>query len=54
MKLNHLITVADAMERIAETQDTTMVEIIDALVGVCFDEEEAGQLKRYIADEEYV
>jgi hypothetical protein len=54
MKLNHLIIISDALERVAEVQDTAMVEIIDALVGVCFDEEEAEQLKRYMADEEGV
>jgi hypothetical protein len=54
MKLNHLIIIADALERVAEVQDTAMVEIIDALVGVCFDEEESGELKHYIADEEDV
>jgi len=51
MKLNKLVCVGDAVERLAELTDTTIPEIVEALTGVCFDEEEAGQIKRYHQDE---
>lgn len=42
------------LEHISDTQDVCIPDIVDALIGVCFDEEEAGQIKAYIADEEGV
>lgn len=48
MKLNHLILVADAVERISEITETNDIpEIVDALVGIAWDEEDAGQIKAY-------
>jgi hypothetical protein len=48
MKLNHLILVADAVERISEITETDDIPaIVDALVGIAWDEEDAGQIKAY-------
>ena len=51
MKLNHLILVADAIEKISEITDTPIPDITDALVSVCFDEETGSQIKQYHSDE---
>jgi 2-methylisocitrate lyase-like PEP mutase family enzyme len=48
MKLNHLILVADAVERISEITETNDIPaIVDALTGIAWDEEVAGQIKTY-------
>ena len=48
MKLNHLILVADAVERISEITETNDIPaIVDALTGIAWDEEGAGQIKSY-------
>jgi 2-methylisocitrate lyase-like PEP mutase family enzyme len=48
MKLNHLILVADAIERISEITETNDIPtIVDALTGIAWDEEEAGEIKAY-------
>ena len=48
MKLNHLILVADAVERISEITETNDIPaIVDALTGIAWDEEDAGQIKTY-------
>ena len=50
MKLNQFILVADAIEKINDVTGTDNIEeIVDALTGVAFSEEEAGQIKRYHA-----
>ncbi len=54
MKIRKLCKIVTGLEHIADAQDTCIPEIVDALIGVCFDEEEAGQIKAYIADEEDV
>jgi hypothetical protein len=54
MKIRKLCIIVAGLEHIADAQDACIPEIVDALVGVCFDEEEAGQIKAYIADEEDV
>jgi 2-methylisocitrate lyase-like PEP mutase family enzyme len=48
MKLNHLILVADAVERISEITETNDIPaIVDALTGIAWDEKDAGQIKTY-------
>lgn len=48
MKLNELILVADAVERISKITETDDIPaIVDALVGLAWDEEDAGQIKAY-------
>jgi len=42
------------LSHIAYVQDVPVIDIIDALIGVCFDEEDAGELKEFISDEEDV
>jgi hypothetical protein len=45
MKLNKIIILQNAIEEIAVQTDTTTDEIINNLIGFCWDEEDAGQLK---------
>ena len=47
MNLNQLDAISDAIEVIAERTETDRQEIIDALTGCCWDEEDAGELKFY-------
>ena len=47
MEMREIILVADAIEKITELTDTTIPEVVDALTGLCFDEESAGDIKRY-------
>jgi hypothetical protein len=49
MKLNHLILIGDAVEKIHELTNTDIPDIVDALTGVAWDEEDAGQIKAYHA-----
>jgi len=48
MKIRKIFEIVTGLENIADAQDTCIHEILDALVGVCFDEEEAGDIKPYI------
>ena len=54
MNARKLCKVVTGLEHLADAQDVYIPDLVDALVGVCFDEEEAGQIKAYIADEEDV
>lgn len=54
MKLNHLILIGDAVEKIHELTETDIPDIVDALTGIAWDEEDAGQIKAYHADEDYM
>jgi 2-methylisocitrate lyase-like PEP mutase family enzyme len=48
LKLNRLILVADAVERISNITATDNIPaIVDALVGIAWDEEDARQIKAY-------
>lgn len=51
MKLNHLTLIADAIEKIHLITDTDIPDIVDALIGVAFSEEVAGQIKDYHREE---
>jgi hypothetical protein len=53
LKYRQLIEVIVGIEMIAGAQDTLIPDIADALVGVCFDEEEVGQIKAFISDEDH-
>lgn len=43
---------AICLESLAGEQGVCISDLVDALVGVCFDEEEAEQIKSYRADED--
>ena len=51
MDIRNLCKIVTGLEHLADVQDTCIPDIVDALIGVCFDEEEAGEIKAYIADE---
>ncbi len=52
MKLNHLILIGDAVEKIHELTETDIPDIVDALTGVAWDEEDAGRIKAYHAGDD--
>ena len=53
MKTNKLVLVADAVERISDITGTNDIEaIVDALIGVAWDEEEASEIKQYHSNDE--
>lgn len=54
MKLNKLILIGDLVERLSELTDTYIPDIVETLTGVCWDEEDAGRIKDYHADEDGV
>ena len=45
MKMNKLYLIADTIDKLAEVTDCTIDEIIYALTGICFDEEDAGEIR---------
>ena len=51
MNIRKLSKIITGLKHLADAQDTSMPDIVDALVGVCFNEEEAGRIKSYINDE---
>lgn len=52
MKLNELIIVGDAVERISVITATYDIPaIVDALIGIAWDEEVAAQIKAYHNEE---
>lgn len=53
MKTNKVVLVADAVERISDITGTDNIEaIVDALIGVAWDEEEASEIKQYHSNDE--
>lgn len=50
MKLNHLILIADAVEEIHILTDTDIPDIVNALTGTAWDEEDAVQIKAYFSE----
>ena len=54
MNIRKLCKIITGIEHIAGAQEAHITEIVEALTGICFNEEEAGQIKAYIADEEDV
>ena len=50
MKLNKLNLLGDSLEIISNLTNESVTTIIDALVGVCFSEEDAGELKEHFRD----
>ena len=51
MNIRQLFKAEAGLEYLSDAQDVPVSEIIDALIGVCFSEEEAGAIKRHISDE---
>ena len=47
MKPNELNRISDSIEALARHTETSVDDIIDALIGVCWDEEDAAELKFY-------
>lgn len=54
VKLNELILISDLVERLSEITDTCIPDVVGALTGVCWDEEDAERIKDYHADEDGV
>jgi hypothetical protein len=54
MKNTQLIIAAFCIKSIADETGAAIIEIIDELTGVCFNEEEAGQIKEFISNEDDV
>ena len=52
MKLNHLILIGDAVEKIHMLTETHIPDIVDALTGVAWNQEEADKIKDYHANDE--
>ena len=53
MKLNKLILIVDAVERISNITETNDIPaVIDALIGLAWDDEEASDIKQYCANDE--
>ena len=53
MKTNKLVLVADAVERISDITGTDDIPaIVDALIGVAWDEEEASEIKEYHSNDD--
>lgn len=50
MKLNHLHLIEEGIERIAAVTDTDTTEIIEALTGVAWNEEDAGRIREFMID----
>lgn len=50
MKLNKLDRIGNAIIDIQESTDTEFDEIVDALIGVAFDEEDAGEIKFWASE----
>ena len=50
--LKSLYLLADAVERISEITETNIPDIVDALIGVAWDEEDASEIKQYHSSEE--
>lgn len=52
MKLTKLALLADCIERISDLTETDDVPaIVHSLTGLCWDEEEAGEIKLYCSEE---
>ena len=51
MKVKHLILIGDAVEKFHDLTETDIPDIVDALTGIAWDEEDAGQIKAYHAGE---
>lgn len=51
MKLNQLSLIEDGIEAICKAcQDDSVEEIIEALIGIMWSEEEASQIKEFMMD----
>ena len=48
MQIRNLCTIFIGLDRLSEATDSPTPEIVNALVGVCFDEEEAGVINSYL------
>ena len=52
MDIRKKCKVETGLQHLEDAFDVPMIEIINALTGICFDEEEAGELKEFISREE--
>lgn len=50
MKLNQLHLISEGLEKISAATQTEIPEIIDALTGLAWSEEESGQIKEFSID----
>ena len=51
MKPDTLTMAGSAVEVLSNIGDVSIYDVIDALIGVCFSEEEAGELDSYLSRE---
>lgn len=54
MNIREKCKIETGLDHIADARDVCVSDIIDALIGICWDEEEAGELKAHISDEQDV
>jgi len=54
MKLSKLVKLGMGVELIAEESGCTINQVVDLLTGVCWSEEEAGEIKAIHQDEQDV
>jgi hypothetical protein len=45
MKANDMWKICDAVNALAEETSTDYIDILEHLIGVCWDEEEAGEIE---------
>jgi len=50
MNLNTLIVLGQGIEKIAHATGCKLTEIIDALTGIAWDEEDAGRIREFLID----
>jgi hypothetical protein len=51
MNLNTLIVLEQGIDKIAQATGCKLTEIIDALTGIAWDEEDASKLREYVIDD---
>lgn len=51
MEIRKKCKIETGLQHLEDVCDVPMIDIINALIGVCFDEEDAGELKAHISDE---
>ena len=51
MNSREMSKIITGLEHLAEAQDASMIEIVNALIEVCFNEEEAREVNNYIIEQ---
>jgi len=50
MNISKVLKIGDMLEELAEATDTTIFDVVDALVGICFSESDGEEIKQYNRD----